>query len=207
MASNQTISTALKTIAAAYPRFVLEEDTVRVWASFVADIEDDLLLAAVARFISSSSHAFAPSIPEIRSQATELKREVIGVPTAFEAWAELIDAPMPRPVGSVYRLFRDGKYVDEEEYQWPHEVVGIVAKRLGWPTRFPSGENEMADRAHFVKAYDAEVGKLLQAETQIPQVTKYIEQERSKQEQGRLIDVSGDMQRLTAGMQAKKVSS
>ena len=201
MATNQTIATALKTIKAAYPRFVVEADMVSVWASFVADMPDDLLLAAVARFISSSDHAFPPSIPEIRIQATEIKREIVGIPSAFEAWSELMSAPLPRPAGSVYRLFKDGKSQDEEEYVWPHDVVGVVARRLGWPTRFPSGETEMADRAHFVKAYDAEVNKMMQAETQIPQVTRFIEQEKGKL----LIDVSANIKQIAAGMNARRM--
>jgi len=200
MATNQSISTALKTIKAAYPRFEVIAETVSVWASFVMDMPDDLLLAAIARFISSSNHAFPPSIPEIRSQAMEIKREIVGIPSAFEAWSELMDAPLPRPTGSVYRLFRDGQYVDEDDYLWPHEIVGIVARRLGWPTRFPSGEMEMADRAHFVKTYDAEVGKLLQAEMQIPLVTKYIALEKSKL----MINVSQNVREITAGMNVRR---
>lgn len=196
MATNQTISTVLKTIKAAYPRFEVEAETVSVWASFVVDMDDELLLAAVARFISSADHAFPPSIPEIRAQATELRREIAGIPSAFEAWAELMDAPLPRPPGSVYRLFKDGKYVDDEEYVWPHDIVGVVARRLGWPARFPSGGNEVADRAHFVKAYHEEVSRRLQAETQIPLVTKFVEAEQSK----RLIGVSREMGKLTSGM-------
>jgi hypothetical protein len=201
VANNQTISTVLKIISAAYPqRFVVEPETVRVWASFVADMEDELLSAAVARFISSSSHAFPPTIPEIRAQAVELKREIIGIPTAFEAWSELMLAPKPR----TSRLFRDGQFIEEEDYIWPHEVVEVIAKRLGWPFRFPDpdGENEMADRAHFVKAYDAEVRKMMQAETQIPQVTQFVQREQSKL----LLDVSKEVNQLMDGVVARRKS-
>jgi hypothetical protein len=130
----------------------------------------------------------------------ELKSEIFGILSAFEAWSELMNAPLPRPAGSVYRIFREGKFVDEEEYCWPHEIVGIVARRLGWPTSFPSGENEMADRAHFVKAYESETRRLMQAETQIPLVTKYVEQEKAKY----LIEVSGEIKKLTFGMARRK---
>jgi hypothetical protein len=65
MATNKTISSVLKIILAAYPRFEISEETVRVWGMFMADLDDDLLQAAVARFISSSDHAFPPSIPGI----------------------------------------------------------------------------------------------------------------------------------------------
>jgi len=187
MASNQTIATILKTLKAAYPRFEVSEDTVRVWASFIADMDDDLLMAAVARFISASDHAFAPSIPEIRREATEIRREIAGIPSAFEAWEEVLLAPSPSP----YRKMRDGQWIDREDYQWSHEVVGRVARQLGWGRSFP-GNNPEADRAHFVKAYDAEVGRMMRAETQIPLVTEYIETERSKH----LLNVTGEIRKL-----------
>ena len=199
MATNETISTILKTIAAAYPRFVVSTDTVRVWASFLSDLDDDLLMAAVTRFISASDHAFAPSIPEIRGEASAIKREIADIPSAFEAWEEVLNAPMPRPRGAAYQIWRDGVPVEHDEYAWPHEIVGIVATRLGWPGSFPSHDNPIADRAHFIKAYDAEVGKRLQAETQMPLVTQYIEAQKSQ----RLIDVSREMKQLTSSMRKR----
>jgi len=196
MAANETIAKVLKTLSDAYPRFILENDDrrrdqVRTWAAYLSDMPDDLLLAAVARFISSSDHAFAPSISEIRAQATELVKEINNIPSAFEAWREVLDAPMPRPAGAAYRKFRDGKYVDDEPYHWPHDIVGRVAERLGWPNHFPIVGNEMADRAHFVKAYDAEVARLVQSQTQVPQVTTYVEKER-----GRMLTAGDQMTRL-----------
>lgn len=187
MATNKTISSVLKIILAAYPRFEISEETVRVWGMFMADLDDELLQAAVARFISSSDHAFPPSIPELRHQATEIRREIAGVPLAFEAWEEVLKAPTPSP----YRPFRDGQFQEPDQYQWSHEAVALVAKRLGWGKGFP-GSNIEADRAHFLKAYDAEVNKRLRAQTQIPQVTTYIEAERNKH----LLDVSGEIKQL-----------
>jgi len=200
MANNQTISTALKIIAAAYPqRFIVEPDTVRVWASFVVDMEDELLSASVARFISSSVHAFPPTIPEIRAQAVELRREIVGVPTSFEAWEEVIRAPKPLPAG--YKVVREGQVVDAEEYVWPHPIVERIARRLGWP-RFPDLANEMGDRAHFFRAYDSESQKLIRAETQIPQVTKYVEEQKSKL----LLSVAGEVGQLAAGMAIRRTT-
>ncbi len=195
MATIQTIKTVIRTIQAAYPnRFVADDDTVMVWKKFVEDIDDDLLLAALSRFISSADHAFPPSIPELRGQATEIRREIASVPTAFEAWNEVLKAPHPNPIPK----FENGVFVNPQDYVWTNDVVGVVAKRLGWPKRFPTGDNDVADRAHFVKAYDAEVGKRLQAETQLPVVTQYIEQQKSK----RLLDVSSEMKQLAEARKA-----
>lgn len=201
MADNQTISIVLKTISAAYPRFVVDQDTVRVWASFLTDLDNDLLMATVTRFISSASHAFAPSIPEIRSAATEIRREVAGIPSAWEAWEEVLNAPMPRPRGAAYQIWRDGQPVENDDYVWKNDVVGLVARRLGFPDGFPSHDNPIADRAHFVKAYEAEVNMRLRAETQMPLVTQYIEAQ--KAQNAGLIDVSRDMKKLTANFGRK----
>lgn len=188
MASNKTIGEVLKTIRAAYPgRFEIAEDTVRVWASFVADIDDDLLYAAVARFISSADHAFPPSLPEIRKAATSIRCEIMGVPTEWEAWEEVLKAPHPSPV----RTFRDGVFHDPEEYVWKHELVGKVARQLGWHRRQFPGTNLEADRAHFVQAYKSAMATMLKTETQIPLVSQYIQ---DKQQQ--LLDVTEQVKQL-----------
>jgi hypothetical protein len=190
MATNKTISQILKVIAAAYPRFELSEETVMVWARFLSDLDDDLLEAAVAKFISSSDHAFPPSIPEIRRAASDIRRAVAGVPTAFEAWEEVVRAPHPNPI----RQFKDGAFVEPTEYEWSHPLVGMVAKQLGWWRTFPnmSADKIGIDRAHFIKAYDAAASKKLDEETQLPKVTAYIEQSKIK-----ALDVTGEIKKLT----------
>lgn len=175
MATNKTIGIVLKKIRAAYPgRFEVDEETVATWAQFVSDIDDDLLMASVARFISSAPHAFPPSLPEIRAQATEIKCEIAGIPTEWEAWEDLLRAPRPTGI----RPFRDGQFHDEEPYNWRHPIVHQVAKQFGWHRgQFP-GSNHETDRAHFVKAYNIAVQKLIKAETQLPLVTDYIEKQK-----------------------------
>ena len=183
MATTETIKAILKTIRAAYPgRFEIAEDTVTVWASFVQDIEDELLKAAVARFISSAAHAFPPSLPEIRSQATEIKCEVAGIPTEWEAWEDVLRAPRPNGL----KQFRvdaenpDGAFFDAPAYPWRHPIVEQVARQFGWHRGMFPGANLETDRAHFVKAYKLAVEKLLKAETQIPAVNQYIDAQRGR---------------------------
>ena len=213
MATDTAIAETLKLIAAAYPgRFNLgatkEERTfiVSTWAAFVRDIPDDLLKNAAMRFISANDSPFPPTIPEIRRVSAQIQREILDIPTEWEAWSELLDAPMPSP----YRKFRDGKFVDDEDYQWPHEIVGTVARRLGWPTRFPKAGDEVADRAHFTRAYESEIEKRMQVTTQVPQVTRYIEERRLEltdgraaleQERRRAFDTGEDLHKLTARLE------
>ncbi len=178
MATKKTISSVLSEIAVAYPKFMEDEnkreESIKVWAIYLSDIPDDLLVVAVRKFISSSDHPFAPSIPEIRRMATNLRMEVEKIPTPYEAWEEVVKAPKPRDIP----LFRDGKFVPEQPYQWSHEIVQIVSRRLGWP-RFPTGEFDMADRSHFIKAYEAELGKVTQQETRLQLVDDYIDSQRN----------------------------
>lgn len=200
MATNKTISDVLKKIRAAYPgRFEVDEDTVATWAQFVADIEDNLLYAAVAKFISSASHAFPPSLPEIRAQATEIKCEIAGIPTEWEAWEDLLRAPRPTgiPQFRTSPEYPDGKFYDEEPYQWRHPIVEQVARQLGWHTgKFPGVNMIETDRAHFIKAYNVAVAKLLKAETQLPQVSAYIENQKTP-----ALDVSHEIKELVKARQ------
>jgi hypothetical protein len=177
MANSQTISQAIKEIKAAYPRFVIEDKTVKIWAVYLADLPDDLLMTAVRKFISSSSHAFPPSIPEIRHTATQIRAEIQGMPSPYEAWDDLLRAGN----GWAYETGEnpDGStWFERHEYQFRHPLVQEVARRLGWPGRFPDGENDVADRAHFFKAYENAASKISRTETQLPVVSAYIANER-----------------------------
>lgn len=179
MADMTTIANVLTEIAVAYPKFMADaetrEETIKVWAIYLADIDDDLLVVAVRKFISSSTHPFAPSIPEIRKTATELRMEINCIPSAYEAWDELQRAPKPSPL----RPFRDGKFHDHEEYQWSHQLVETIARRLGWPHRFPDPDSLMADRSHFIKAYEYEIQKIAKEETRIRLVDEYVAREKN----------------------------
>jgi hypothetical protein len=170
MSDIKTIASMLKEIAAAYPAWKADEDTIKVWTVYLVDMPDDLLVTAVRKFISSSGHAFAPSIPEIRAMAADIKRQTAGIPTAYEAWEDLLAAG-----SGVKRRLTEGNEIVHENYTFKHPMVKHVAEQLGWPARFPGGtDQEMADRSHFIKAYDQAVGAMIKAETQLTQVTNYI---------------------------------
>ena len=177
MANANTINLALKEIKAAYPRFETQTDTIKVWAVYLADLPDELLMTAVRKFISSAPHAFPPSIPEIRQAATQIKAEINDIPSAFEAWEDLLKAGTgwryetgENPDGTVW--------LEKTAYKFRHALVEQIARRMGWPDRFPSGDDDMADRAHFYKAYESAANKAARAETQLPAVTAYIESEK-----------------------------
>ena len=126
----------IKHLFSCYPNTMIQPETVAMYDRLLADIPDEVLQTVVDHAIAESK--FLPSIAEIRSaayDATHTKRL-----TAIEAW-EVVKAQM-RKVGWV----GTPKFTDETTAQ--------VVKAMGW--RYLCGsENEMADRAHFAKAYDA----------------------------------------------------
>ena len=170
MATKAEITTVLGMMAAANPRYTLTADTATVYANLLKDLPADLLKAAALQAICEVG--FFPSVHELRKRASEIRRKTTGMPGAYEAWQDLRDARD----GKRHEIIeKDGKYtIREWEYEWLHPIVPVVARRLGWPKTFPS-ENEMADRAHFVKAYDEEVRRILDDDLTLPEVKKFIE--------------------------------
>ena len=181
MAKQKTLSDILREVHAAYPNWKVSEDTVKVWAVYMADMDDALLVTSVRKFISSAEHAYPPSIPEIRSIAAQLVAEVNHLPGALEAWEEVCRAKKPSKTFMHCDTKIDPRgwlMVDDPPHAWSHPLVKTCAMRFGWP-RFPSGENETADRAHFMRAFDEMVKNEIARENRLPQITQFIESQRS----------------------------
>jgi hypothetical protein len=181
MAKQITISDMLREVRAAYPNWKASEDTVKVWAVYLSDMDDALLVTSVRKFISSAEHAYPPSIPEIQSIAAQLVAEVNHLPGALEAWGEVCRAKMPSRTFMHCDTSIDPRgwlMVDDPPHQWSHPLVETCALRFGWP-RFPSEENEAADRAHFMRAFDEVVKNEIARENRLPQITQFVEAQRS----------------------------
>jgi hypothetical protein len=166
MAELITISNVLNEIQAAYPNWRADADTVKVWTVYVSDLDDDLLIASVRKFISSSPHAFPPTIPEIRTMATQLMMEISSIPTPYEAWGMVQD-----------EIRRVGSY---GQPAFKNDIVAQVVRRFGWRSLCLS-ETEMVDRAHFTKAYEETLKNEIGRATRLPQINEYIQIETQSQ--------------------------
>lgn len=204
MAEIETIAKVLKEIQAAYPAWKADADTIKVWTVYMSDLPDEVLVNAVRNFISTSTHAFPPSIPEIRQSAAKLVAMVVGIPTPAEAWDEVRRAKKPNPPGYIY--ISGGEIVQDKPHQWSHKQVEICARRFGWP-KFPNGENDVADRAHFTKAYEAQIEEQNGNVARLTQVNHFIEdkqeQRRAMLERGEtdsVFDTGEKLAQLAAGM-------
>jgi hypothetical protein len=178
MSNHVDIAKAVSVIAAAYPSFNPSKETVEVYYQLLRDLDADEIQVATLYCCAEDGRKFAPSVGEIRGAAKLLRGKAAGIPSAFEAWQEVCDAPKS---GETKRATEekneDGAWIIEvTKYKWSHPLVERTASLLGWPD-FP-GDNTMADRAHFLKAYDEQFGNSAQNEMQLPMIADYIEKRR-----------------------------
>lgn len=114
------------------------KEQLEFWYDMLKDLDYALAETAVKKLISES--AFPPTIADIRKSASETKEEL---PTASDAWGEVIKA------------IRDyGSYREEDAMNSLSDITRMVVKSIGFRELCYS-ENQMADRAHFMKMYTA----------------------------------------------------
>lgn len=184
MASANTVGKVLAEIVlCGFPNFNPTPEMTQVWIAYLSDIDDDLLMMALRHHVSTSKSAWAPSIPELRAAAAHLKARVNGLPDAFEAWEDVINAK------SGERVWLEGDTIMREEYRWKHPLVKKIAQQLGWPRDFMT---DGVTRAHFLKAWEVAVAKVMESHAEIPEVERYIETKRD----GRALPIGNVMKAL-----------
>jgi len=125
-----------------YPKFMesgKEEMMLNVWYELLKDYPFELVMLSAQKHIKTSK--FSPTIHDIIEGVTEY--ENVGRIDGMTAW------------GMVTRAIRNYGYYRQIEAlkSMPQDVANIV-ENMGWQNLCMS-ENDMADRAHFIKAYDA----------------------------------------------------
>jgi hypothetical protein len=141
MANLAQVTKILMALWSTYPNpRELTEIDFNVYAYQLKDLDRDVLqLAADAHCCTVR---FPPSVAELRDWAVKLQERANGVLTPYEAWAE------------VERSFRThGLYKGPPE--WSHPLIGETIKTLGSYADLCRSTNHVADRAHFLRAYEA----------------------------------------------------
>ena len=169
------IASVIALLKACFPNYNPEPDTAEVFYRLLDDMPPDLLEAAVIACITQRGRAFAPSIGEIRGAAAELQKQVAGLPTALEALNEVLAMPADMRDRHLRKIQNEaGEWVyDLKHRTFSHALVEIVARRMGWPDRFP-GDNAAVDRAQFTRAYEAEVERILGLAAAHPALAAYV---------------------------------
>jgi hypothetical protein len=173
--SKESITEILIILAAAYPRFSLTKDTITAYVAMLKDLDPETLKAAA--FYCSSNSSFFPSVFEIRQAVTDIKRKAEQIPSAYEAWEDLLKAGDGKR--AVVREENGEYYIDTGPYRFIHPLVERVGRMLGWPRNFP-GDNPSTDRAHYFKAYEQTLSEYLSNERMLPEVREYIESRQTR---------------------------
>ena len=138
MATEIEILHVLKILGDVYPSYQLSSPAIEVYVRLLEDIPSLVLEQSALDHISRSS--FFPSIAELRSAAFSIVESSDPIPTGYEAWSEV-----------QVEIQRVG-YCNQPQFGNP--IAAQVVNQLGWRYLCLS-ENPMADRAHFIQAYQA----------------------------------------------------
>ncbi len=156
MANKEGVLKVLATIGAAYPHHNVTRDTVALYADLLADIDPAVLRLAALKHIAGSK--WYPTVAELRSAATDLTRPRIR--TGAEAWGDVLSEV--KRVGS----YKAPAFADP--------VTARVVAGIGWQNICMS-EDMMADRAHFIKAYEASSKRDADEAQQLPEIRALVE--------------------------------
>jgi hypothetical protein len=130
--------------------------TAKIYAMTLADLDDNLLMAAVVQYLASGSKWF-PAPVDLRTTALSLVNRADGTPSAFEAWAE------------VKRAIRS------------REPLSPMAQRaidlLGGLAEFGASDigDESSWRARFIQAYEQLQQRQAEDAMMLPAVAGYIQ--------------------------------
>jgi hypothetical protein len=123
----------------------------------LADIPGAMLEQSSMEHISHST--FFPSIAELRSAAFSIIEAAHPVPTAYEAWSE------------VQALIQHVGHYNHPIFDNP--ITAQVVNQLSWRYLCLS-ENPVADRAHFIQAYQVLIEREKNSDHRLPMVNEFI---------------------------------
>lgn len=147
-------------LAALYPRFELQAQTIRAYHAVLDDIPRDILRAA-ALDLGATSKWF-PTASELRGAAFALLERSEGVPCAEDAFREAWAKCLPPGYGG---------------YGYSHPLVGQAAEAVGGWQAFhgcPVASVQVL-YAHFTKAYNALLHRQQEDRRRLPAVREFIE--------------------------------
>jgi hypothetical protein len=186
MTTRNDIKNLMAFIGLAFPNFkpVLEGEinSVDVFYSLLGDIDLPALKTAVQACCAEAGRAFAPSAGEIRGMVVDLHMKAAGTPTAAEAWGAVMDS------------FRSTSFGRPELLG--HPLVEKAVRCMGGLSTIGMSENNMADRAHFLKIYNELLERAQEDASELPIVAGYIETQRQEQ-------IGAEIKQLAAKLDAK----
>lgn len=145
---------------AAYPNSQVADATIKVYLAMLREIDIQVLTAAIQQCMAESK--FLPSVAEIRDKAIALITPI--APEPLEAWGIV-----------VREIKRTGFYAKP---QFENPIIAAAVEALDWQALCTS-ENQIADRAHFSKVYEALVKRAEQERREVP-IAKQLREQTKK---------------------------
>jgi hypothetical protein len=174
MATQAEIGKIIMILAAAYPNFKAGRtaaerkarlsEMIGAYTAILNDLDADRL--AQTAYHLASTNTFFPSAAELRAAYYNLEERAAGVPTADEAWNE------------VKRLFRRGysRYRAPPEEAFSHPLIRKALAGIGGWLALCNSENDAADRARFLQAYEIHMRRNREISRMLPAVREVIDQ-------------------------------
>jgi hypothetical protein len=121
-----------------WPEHGKEDALISLWETMMSDVSFEVGQVAIHKHMSES--VYPPTIADIRAKIADIT--VIREKTGIEAWGDVKTA-----------IRRFGIYNEKKAMDSLSGVARKVVEAIGFKTLCLS-EEEMADRAHFLKVYD-----------------------------------------------------
>lgn len=183
MADHKDIAKLVALLSAAYPNWNLSEYTIEVYYLDLRDIPADELMIAAQHCRSEAGRKFAPSVGELRGAVMELRHSAMNIPSAFDAWQDVL-----------MQFVNTGSYGTP---QFTSPITARVVKSLGWRNLCLS-ENQAADRARFLQAFEQMSERAEKEMMLIPEVRNYLESNGAQ-----LLSAPVQVKQLAEGMTKK----
>lgn len=142
-----------------------QQDTVAFWHRYLEDMDDGLLRATSKTILSEAK--YFPKVADVREMAFRLQADVVGVPDAYQAW-NMVKKWMRLPP----TLFCDGKHHRRRPLP---PMIQKAVDGIGGVDMLGMSENETADRARFVEAYNNLMGRMRHQATMLPEVRELVQ--------------------------------
>jgi len=165
-------------LKSAFPRQVIESDTLALYAAFLSDLDRERGEAAVRTAIATLK--FFPSVAELRDLAA---RKAVDLPDETAAWSEVM-----RAVGSV------GRYGNPA---FSHAAIARVVAAIGWLTICDS-DNVEATRAHFLRLF-RDASETAVREANVKPMLEAAAERRMLSRSGDVVPIASALKRLTDG--------
>ncbi|MGV8168145.1 MAG: replicative helicase loader/inhibitor [Alkaliphilus sp.] len=143
--TKQETTIILGILKTAYPRFYINlseeavKETILLWHEMLSDYTLQTVKIATKKLIAEM--IYPPTIADVRASLVEIttKKPVLD---ASEAWGQIKKA-----------IAKYGYYQEKKALERMNDEVREIVMRFGFKNLCMS-ENQMADRAHFIKLYD-----------------------------------------------------